>query len=651
MRAKMLAYFGMLFAVTLSLVQLAHLYGVPFTNYRGEYFLTEAEVSRNLNLIADLKKERLLRWIEERRDDATVLSENPLTVVSIEKLRVLAASGSRLKKSGSIDPWVRMRDSKVYSDFVNYLQLVKKTYAVYESMLVIDSHSGEIIVSTDESELGVNVSDQAYFKEVMRGGGEHSIQIARDLLQEDKFHLIVARGISTIANGLVIKDRIEAVLVLKVRPDDILKPMLHSGQALGSSGEVLLVNNDLRILTSLKHPLSDGTTAKPMEYKIHAEPAKFASEGEEGLVKAKDYRGKQVFAALRFLPITSDYGWGMVVKQDQSEIFIASRESNTYFYVISLGAVFLALFVISAIANNISKPIRIMSEAARRIESGDLDARAAVISFDEVGEMTQTFNAMIDRVQNWNQELEGRVRSRTEELEEKNAELERFTYTVSHDLKSPLITITGFLGFLEDDVANRDTQKIESDIKNINSAVTKMGRLLNDLLELSRIGRLVNVYEEVALVDSAQEAVELVGGELANKNIELTISKRLPVVSGDRARILEVFQNLIGNAAKFFGDQTKPVIEIGSFFKNEEEIIYVKDNGIGIESRYHESIFGLFERLDTGTEGTGIGLAITKRVVETHGGRIWVESEGKGKGSAFLFTFSKLEENTAEEET
>lgn len=224
------------------------------------------------------------------------------------------------------------------------------------------------------------------------------------------------------------------------------------------------------------------------------------------------------------------------------------------------------------------------------------------------------------------------------QLEASNAELERFTYTVSHDLRNPLVTIKGFLGMLDKDLEENRRDKIESDFKRIASAADKMDALLSDLLELSRVGRIINPDEEVNLVKLAQEAVEILDARLTSRNIEVHISPELAVVHGDRIRLGEVLENLIDNAAKNMGPQPNPVIEIGMRSGAETPIFFVKDNGIGIESKYQTKIFSLFEKLDPTIEGTGIGLALVKRIIETHGGKIWVESEGVGQGSAFCFT-------------
>lgn len=225
------------------------------------------------------------------------------------------------------------------------------------------------------------------------------------------------------------------------------------------------------------------------------------------------------------------------------------------------------------------------------------------------------------------------------ELENKNAELERFTYTVSHDLKSPLITIKGFLGFLEQDAASGNIARLRSDVHRIADATDKMQALLNELLELSRVGRLVNPYQIVSFNELVHDALTIVHGRLHENDVRVTVQEDMPSVYGDRQRLLEILQNLVDNAAKFVvSRRNNHRIEIGhSGFQNDKPVFFVRDNGIGIDPAHHERIFGLFNKLDVASEGTGVGLALVKRIVEVHGGRIWVESEA-GQGSTFYFT-------------
>jgi PAS domain S-box-containing protein len=227
------------------------------------------------------------------------------------------------------------------------------------------------------------------------------------------------------------------------------------------------------------------------------------------------------------------------------------------------------------------------------------------------------------------------------ELESKNAELEHFTYTVSHDLRSPLVTINGFLGYLKMDSASGNLERVTTDIQRIQDAVDKMYLLLKELLELSRIGRIMNPPEDVPFGDLVREAVEILHGRIEASRATVQTQPNLPAVHGDRQRLVQVLQNLIDNAAKYTGDQPAPQIEIGHRGEERDQLVFfVKDNGMGIAPEYHERIFGLFNKLDAKTEGTGVGLALVKRIIEVHGGRIWVESEA-GHGSTFYFTLPR----------
>ncbi|MBE2223822.1 MAG: tetratricopeptide repeat protein [Anaerolineae bacterium] len=226
------------------------------------------------------------------------------------------------------------------------------------------------------------------------------------------------------------------------------------------------------------------------------------------------------------------------------------------------------------------------------------------------------------------------------ELEVKHAELERFTYTVSHDLKSPLVTIEGFLGYLEQDALQGNQTSLMEDINHIRHAAQQMHVLLGDLLELSRVGRIVNPLEWISFSDLANEASLRLRHKLVEKEIHLEIAPDCPLVYVDRPRLVEVLQNLLDNSIKFMGEQADPRIVIGVRY-DDGRVFFVQDNGIGIASAYQNKIFGLFERLNQSGEGTGIGLALVKRIVEVHNGRLWVESAGPGQGSTFCFTLNE----------
>jgi len=225
------------------------------------------------------------------------------------------------------------------------------------------------------------------------------------------------------------------------------------------------------------------------------------------------------------------------------------------------------------------------------------------------------------------------------ELESKNTEMERFIYTVSHDLRSPLVTINGFVGFLESDLAKGDSEHVKVDLKMISSAITRMETLLKDTLELSRIGRVANPPDTVPFLEIIQEALDQVSEKLLQRGFVVSIQPDLPSVSVDRMRIVEVLTNLIENSIKYIGDQPHPSLQLGCRLDGEETVFFVKDNGIGIDPSQHDKVFDLFYKVDKKMEGSGAGLAIIKRIIEVHGGRIWIESE-LGKGCTVCFTLA-----------
>jgi signal transduction histidine kinase len=228
------------------------------------------------------------------------------------------------------------------------------------------------------------------------------------------------------------------------------------------------------------------------------------------------------------------------------------------------------------------------------------------------------------------------------ELEARNVDLARLNYTVSHDLQNPLVTIRNFLGLLRQNLNAGKTERLAGDLDRLETAAVRLQRLLAELFELSRLDHRSGPVEEVVFSELAREALDHFAEAIAERGVEVRVAPNLPVVTGERTRLLEAVRHLLENALGFLGDQRQPRIEVGGRTGAEEATLYVRDNGVGIDPRYHEKVFELFERLDPpASEGTGVGLALVKRIVEVHGGRIWIESEGVGKGSTFCFTLPR----------
>ena len=227
------------------------------------------------------------------------------------------------------------------------------------------------------------------------------------------------------------------------------------------------------------------------------------------------------------------------------------------------------------------------------------------------------------------------------ELQKKNAEIEQFTYSVSHDLRSPLVTINTFLGYLEQDLATNDTEKIFQDILYIHNAADKMDRLLHELLELSRIGRHESTPVIVSFRELIDEVLATLAGALSETQAVIEVSDMDLMLNGDRLRLGQIWQNLLENALKYRGDANIPHINIWFEHRDNETLFYVRDNGIGIAPENGDKIFGMFEKLDLNSVGAGLGLSMVKSIVEMYDGRIQVESSGEGQGSCFWFTLPK----------
>lgn len=236
--------------------------------------------------------------------------------------------------------------------------------------------------------------------------------------------------------------------------------------------------------------------------------------------------------------------------------------------------------------------------------------------------------------------IEETMKKFVDEVGKKNSEMEQFVYAVSHDLKSPLVTSLSFLSFLKDDFEKKNYAELPDFIERIEKAHHKMQRLIDDLLDLSRIGRIPLAIELIPLFDLLSEIKEDVSEELNANHITFDIPPNLPTIMADRKRLTQVFENLIGNAIKYASSVSGPKIEILIKDLTDEFQIAIKDNGPGISPEFHKKVFELFQRLQSDKQGTGVGLAIVARIMDLHGGRAWVESL-PGSGAEFWISLPK----------
>jgi light-regulated signal transduction histidine kinase (bacteriophytochrome) len=265
----------------------------------------------------------------------------------------------------------------------------------------------------------------------------------------------------------------------------------------------------------------------------------------------------------------------------------------------------------------------------------DIAGTSCLISI--VRDITEQRNAE-EEIRNLNVALEHRVRARTVELEEAVRELESFSYSVSHDLRSPLRAIAGYAKVIEEDYAQQIGAEGRGQLDRIVSNAIRMGEIIDDLLDFARIGRAELKRAPIDMAGLVREVLAELPEAGSGRKIDVRI-KTMPTAHADRSLIRQIWSNLLSNALKFTRLCEQAVIEIGGSVEAGEAHFYVRDNGAGFDMAYADKLFHVFQRLhrDTAFEGTGVGLAIVARVVQRHGGRVWAEGVPE-QGATFHFT-------------
>jgi signal transduction histidine kinase len=359
--------------------------------------------------------------------------------------------------------------------------------------------------------------------------------------------------------------------------------------------------------------------------------------GRHGVVEYRAANGEMRLGAVSHVSGTPWAAWAefpLSTSVAPAGIFL-SQMIPVAFVFLAIGAV-----VVNLLSARITRPLSELTNAAEAISTGDYSRRVAGGDRrDEIGRLGRTFNLMADQVQGNQQRLEARVAERTARLERANKELEAFSYSVSHDLRAPLRSIDGFSQALLEDSADKLNAKEKSHLQRVRAAAQRMGELIDDLLELSRVGRAPIRRDRVNLSQIGHDVAAELRKRDPQRQVQIDIAEGL-VVAADRGLVQIVLENLIGNAWKFTRDRTPARLELGTKREaSDADVYFVRDNGAGFDMSYMDKLFRPFQRLHSEAEfpGTGIGLATVQRIIDRHGGRIWAEG-AVGTGATIYFT-------------
>jgi signal transduction histidine kinase len=555
--------------------------------------------------------------IAERLADAQVLVGRPLMARLIDDLL-----------QPSLSPAAAARDCAALSES---LDAFTAAYTVYNGVLIMDLATSRPIAWSTQA-------DVQHAGELARRYGLLSAADKRREpwvagLRRDRVTGAPTLDIVAVAHPPSSGGRaLAAAFILSVDLTRTLFPYLDDQTGLGRTGEVILVDADSLTIKDLRY-----APGSALRKRIPAVGAQRAARGETGIAEYSDYRGVPVLGAYRYLPSLK---WGLVAKVDTADAYSGLRR------LAWLTAVLVALVAAGAIAAarrtaaGIAHPVIALAGAARGLADGDLSARAEVVGTDEIAALAMDFNAMAARLQASHEHLEELVRERTVALERSNADLQQFAYVASHDLQEPLRTITGYVELL----ARRYRGKLDADADDFiafaTDAAARMKQLINDLLTYSRVGTRGDPFAPTDCGAAINDALRNLAAAIEESGTVVTHAP-LPTLLGDPVQIAQLFQNLLSNAIKFRSAEP-PRIHVAATDEGSDWHFTVRDNGIGLEPQYAERIFLIFQRLHGREEhpGTGIGLAICQRIVDRHGGRIWVTSK-LGQGATFHFTLPK----------
>ena len=528
-------------------------------------------------------------------------------------------------------------DPGLHSRLASYFKPMIEIGEFFE-YFILDADDGWVLFSSDSAHQGRFLDDRQYF---IKGKSGTYVQSAY-------YSTSLQRTAMTISTPITDSDdRVIAVLAGRLN-FNTLSTIMAAPNVNSPSEDSYLVNLFHFFVTEPR--FGKGYAFKQTAY---TEGVRNVLVQKNGVGLYEDYRGVPVVGAYQWL---TEFELGLVTEVDQQEVFAPVYQLRRMIFIIALSMIVVSGLLGWVSAAQLVKPLRRLVVAADAIGAGQFETKIETAGKNEIAELARAIDVMVKRLTETmvsrdalQREIEHRQRAEVireqtlAELQRSNEELQQFAYVASHDLQEPLRMVASFTQLLAAQYNDLLNEKARKYIFYAVDGARRMQELINDLLAYSRVGSqgaeptLLNTHSALgrALTNLAAVITET-GAVVTNGD--------LPSVMADGVQIVQVFQNLIGNAIKFRTDRV-PAIHVWAEKNGAEWVFALRDNGIGIEERFKDRIFVIFQRLHSHSEypGTGIGLALCRRIIERHGGRIWFESQ-PGVGSTFYFSLPDKEE-------
>lgn len=674
-RSRMVLIFSSLFGMVLVGIQLVQLYGLPFKTHSGAIKDQTIHETELLSAIADSRKDLIEKWVRERRRNTRTIAENP----AVQNLKIV--NGKLL----------------ITPKMVDWLDSMRTDY-LFSTVRLLNAKTGAALLTLPLTDSPASKEERAAIAKNLSLDEQLLVTFDTDS-QSSRLHIIYPvkpDGNPDIPPALLvdIEADIEQFLSSTINQ--------HLASLLGSSGEVVLVDSQKRFLTRPKYPMPDGSIQIPLQSKSMAKPVELAVSGSEGTISAIDYRKAPVLAAYRHIQLTPEVAWGMVVKRDLKEIYALLNHQTRLYWLFSLFGIIITVMISILIASRLTQPLRRMVETAKLIQKGDLTARADESSGNEVAELARAFNSMLDQLQQWHNELDNRVRQRTEQLvninnelqleitertkaeeslHEKTVQLEeeiserqkaqealvalnnslevRIQTTVNelrkkddllmhqnrlaamgeiltniaHQWRQPLNNIAAYIQTMQylHKSGELTDEEMDSDIASVMDILKYMSQTIDDFRNFFKKDR---ERHEFVLHEVIDRSLNLLQSSLRAGNIKVEVQGDKDLRGmGYPNEYAQAVMNILYNARDILLERSvaDPQITINIYRDKNLAVVSILDNGGGISADAMPHIFDPYFTTKGPSSGTGIGLYMSKTIIERNmGGRIVAKNRENG---------------------